>query len=201
VTEFDGKQRCDWVGSWENVDPLALAYHDEEWGVPSYDDAHLFEMLTLEGAQSGLNWMLILRKREGYRRAFAGFDAAKVARFGEGDVARLLQDASIVRNRMKIESTLANARAILAVREEFGTLSDYLWRFVDGAPVQNAWQQLTELPAATAQSRAMSREMKRRGFRFLGPTTCYSFMQAVGMVNDHTVGCFRYREIEALITA
>jgi len=194
----DNRLRCEWVGSWENVDPLALAYHDEEWGVPSRDDTHLFEMLTLEGAQSGLSWMTILRKRDGYRRAFAIFDAEKVARFMEDDVQRLLLDTSIVRNRAKIESTVANARAILAVQEEFGSLASYLWRFVDGAPIHNKWQRLTELPSETTESGAMSKELKRRGFRFLGPTTCYAFMQAVGMVNDHMEGCFRYAEIAAM---
>jgi len=190
----DPRPRCEWATG----DPLAVAYHDEEWGVPSTDDAHLFEMLTLEGAQSGLSWMTILRKREGYRRAFAGFDAAKVARYDERDVERLLQDASIVRNRAKIESTIANARAVLALHGEFGGLARYLWSFQGRTPLQNRWQRLGELPAETAESRAMSEDLKRRGFRFVGPTTCYAMMQAVGIVNDHVESCYRYPQIEAL---
>jgi DNA-3-methyladenine glycosylase I len=177
---------------------LSLVYHDEEWGVPSHDDRHLFEMLTLEGAQSGLSWMTILRKREGYRRAFVNFDAPAVARYTEADVERLMQDASIIRNRLKIESAIANARAIATLLEREDSLSSYLWRFVDGVPVQNAWHELRELPAQTAQSKAMSKELKRLGFRFLGPTTCYAFMQATGMVNDHVTSCYRYAECAAL---
>ena len=190
----DARVRCEWAGG----DPLAVAYHDDEWGTPSQDDAHLFEMLTLEGAQAGLSWMTILRKREGYRRAFAGFDAAAVARFEEKDVERLLQDPGIVRNRAKIESTIANARAVLALRDEFGGLARYLWRFVGGAPLQSRWQRLSELPAETAESRAMSSDAKGRGFRFVGPTTCYALMQAVGMVNDHVEACYRHAEVAAL---
>jgi DNA-3-methyladenine glycosylase I len=174
---------------------LSVAYHDEEWGVPSHDDVHLFEMLTLEGAQSGLSWMTILRKREGYRRAFANFDANTVAAFDERDVERLMQDASIVRNRLKIEATLANARAILALREEFGTLDAYVWSFVDGRPVQNARRNLSELPSQTELSKRMSKELAKRGFRFLGPTTVYAFMEATGMVNDHVTSCFRYDDL------
>jgi DNA-3-methyladenine glycosylase I len=184
----DGLFRCSWAGT----DPLSVAYHDEEWGVPSHDEAHLYEMLTLEGAQSGLSWMTILRKREGYRRAFADFDANAVAAFDERDVERLMQDASIVRNRLKIESTIANARAILALRDEFRTLDAYVWSFVDGSPVQNSWRELSELPAQTELSKRMSKELAKRGFRFLGPTTVYAFMQATGMVNDHVTSCFRY---------
>ena len=187
-------KRCRWAGS----DPLMIRYHDEEWGVPSFDDRHLFEMLTLEGAQAGLSWTTILRKRENYRKAFAGFDPARVARFDASRVERLLQDPGIVRHRGKIESTVANAKAVLAVQREFGSLSDYLWNFVDGQPIQNRWKTLSDLPAETAESRRMSRELKKRGFRFLGPTTCYAFMQAVGMVNDHEVGCFRHHAIEAM---
>jgi DNA-3-methyladenine glycosylase I len=170
-------------------DPLYVAYHDDEWGVPSHDDRHLFEMLTLEGAQAGLSWRTILLKRDGYRRAFGNFDAAKVAQFDRRKVERLMQDASIVRNRLKIESTIANARAILALDE---SLSDYLWGFVGGSPIQNRYRRLTDLPAETDESRAMSKDLKRRGFRFVGPTVCYAFMQAVGLVNDHVVACFRY---------
>ena len=180
-------QRCAWVPL---NDPAYVAYHDEEWGVPSRDDRHLFEMLVLEGAQAGLSWSTILRKREGYRRAFANFDVERVARFDERDVERLLGDSAIVRNRLKIESAIANARAALALDVP---LSEHLWSFVGGAPKVNAWRTLAELPAETAESRAMSKDLKRRGFRFVGPTVCYAFMQATGMVNDHTVDCFRYR--------
>jgi DNA-3-methyladenine glycosylase I len=184
--------RCEWA---PEGDPLSLAYHDEEWGVPSREDRHLFELLVLEGAQAGLSWATILRKREGYRRAFAGFDAEAVARFGPADVERLLGDAGIVRNRLKLESAIANARATLAVREQHGSLAGYLWRFVGGEPIQNGWRTLAEIPSETAESRAMSRELKRRGFRFVGPTVCYAFMQAAGLVNDHVVGCFRWPEV------
>ena len=173
-------------------DPLYVAYHDEEWGVPSRDDRHLFELLVLEGAQAGLSWSTILRKRDGYRGAFAGFDPERVARFGEDDVARLLSDAGIVRNRLKIESAIANARAVLALDE---TLHEYLWSFVGGTPKVNAWRTLADLPAETEESRAMSKDLKRRGFRFVGPTVCYAFMQAAGLVNDHVVDCFRYGKL------
>jgi DNA-3-methyladenine glycosylase I len=182
--------RCAWV---PEADPLYVAYHDEEWGVPSHDDRHLFEMLVLEGAQAGLSWSTILRKRENYRLAFAGFDVEKVARFGERDVERLLGDAGIVRNRLKIESAIANARATL----ELGGLDEFLWSFVGGRPLQGSWKTTREIPAETAESKAMSKELKRRGFRFVGPTICYAFMQACGLVNDHTVDCFRYREVAA----
>jgi DNA-3-methyladenine glycosylase I len=172
-------------------DPLYVAYHDEEWGVASHDERHLFEMLVLEGAQAGLSWSTILKKRDGYRRAFANFDVARVARFSGRDVERLMQDASIVRNRMKIEAAIANARATL----EAGSLDQLVWGFVGGEPIQNAWKTLAEVPAETAESKAMSKELKRRGFRFVGPTICYAFMQACGLVNDHTVDCFRYTEL------
>jgi DNA-3-methyladenine glycosylase I len=168
-----------------------LAYHDEEWGVPSRDDRHLFELLTLEGAQAGLSWSTILGKREGYRRAFAGFDAAVVARFAPDDVERLLADPCIVRNRLKVESAVENARRIL----ELGSFAAYLWDFVGGEPLVGRRHSLAELPADTAESRALSRDLKRRGFRFVGPTVCYSFMQATGLVNDHTVDCFRFAEL------
>jgi DNA-3-methyladenine glycosylase I len=180
--------RCAWV---PESDPLYVAYHDEEWGAPSHDERHLFEMLVLEGAQAGLSWSTILRKRENYRKAFAGFEVAKVARFGERDVERLMNDAGIVRNRLKIESAIANARATL----EVGDLDELLWSFVGGKPLENAWKSTSEIPAETAESKAMSKELKRRGFRFVGPTICYAFMQACGLVNDHTVDCFRYREV------
>ena len=168
-----------------------LAHHDEEWGVPSHDDVHLFEMLTLEGAQAGLSWSTILRKREGYRRAFAGFEPAAVARFGAKDVERLLADPGIVRNRLKVESTVNNATRVLEAQEEHGSLDAYLWSFVDGEPIVNHWRSLSELPAETELSRAISKDLKRRGFRFIGPTVIYAFMQSVGMVDDHTVDCFR----------
>ncbi len=169
------------------------AYHDEEWGVPSHDDRHLYELLTLEGAQAGLSWSTILRKREGYRRAFAGFDAAKVARFGAKDVERLLGDPGIVRNRLKVESTIANAGRVLEVQAELGSFDAYLWGFVGGEPIVNRRRSLAELPAETELSRALSKDLKHRGFRFVGPTVCHAFMQAVGMVNDHMVDCFRFR--------
>lgn len=178
--------RCAWVP--EN-DPLYVAYHDEEWGVPSRDERHLFEMLVLEGAQAGLSWSTILRKRDGYRKAFAGFDAGKVARFGPADVERLMADAGIVRNRLKIESAIANAKAVLDTADFAGLL----WGFVGGEPKVNAWKTISEIPAETEESKAMSKELKRRGFRFVGPTVCYAFMQACGLVNDHTTDCFRFR--------
>ena len=184
-------KRCAWV---PEGDPLYVAYHDEEWGVPSHDDRHLFEMLVLEGAQAGLSWSTILRKRENYRTAFAGFQVAKVARFGERDVERLLGDAGIVRNRLKVESAIANARAVL----ELESLEELLWSFVGEKPRQNAWKTIGEIPAETEESKAMSKELKRRGFRFVGPTVCYAFMQACGLVNDHTLDCFRYREVVGL---
>jgi DNA-3-methyladenine glycosylase I len=182
------KRRCTWV---PEADPLYVAYHDEEWGVPSHDDRHLFELLTLEGAQAGLSWSTILRKREGYRAAFAGFDAERVARFGRRDVERLLRDPRIVRNRLKVESAVNNARCVL----ELGSLDAYLWGFVDGAPIVGRWRSIREIPAETAESKAMGKDLKRRGFRFVGPTVCYAFMQATGLVNDHVMTCFRYREV------
>jgi DNA-3-methyladenine glycosylase I len=185
--------RCAWVAG--TTDARMLAYHDREWGVPSHDDVHLFEMLTLEGAQAGLSWKTILDKRDGYRAAFAGFDAEAVARFTDRRVERLLQDPGIVRNRLKVTSTVANARAILAVREEVGSLDRYLWDLVGGRPLRNRWRSIGEIPAETEGSRAMSKDLKRRGFRFVGPTVCYAFMQATGMVNDHEVRCFRYEEL------
>lgn len=168
-----------------------LVYHDEEWGVASHDDRHLFEMLTLEGAQAGLSWSTILRKREGYRRVFCGFDPARVASFGERDVERLLADPAIVRNRLKVESTVNNAARVLQIQGELGSLDAYLWGFVDGAPIVNGWRSLAELPAETELSALISKDLKGRGFRFVGPTVIYAFMQAVGLVGDHTVDCFR----------
>ncbi len=183
--------RCAWVGD----DPLYLAYHDEEWGVPVHDDRRLFEMLILEGAQAGLSWLTILRRREGYRRAFDGFDAERVARYGEKETAALLADPGIIRNRAKVAAAIANARAVLAVREELGSLDRLLWSFVGGAPRRNRRKIPTELPPETPESQAMSRELKRRGFAFVGPTICYAFMQACGLVNDHLTSCFRYRQV------
>ncbi len=186
----EGRPRCGWPKN-----ERMLAYHDAEWGVPLHDDRKLFEFLVLEGAQAGLNWDLILARREGYRRAFAGFDPEKVARFTAKRVERLLLDPGIIRNRLKVESAVGNARAFLAVVEEFGSFAAYQWRFVDGRPVQNAWRALAELPARTEVSDAFSRDLRRRGFRFVGSTIVYAHMQAVGMVNDHVVGCFRHAEL------
>jgi DNA-3-methyladenine glycosylase I len=180
---------------WKTNDPLLLRYHDEEWGVPVHDDRRLFEYLVLGGAQAGLSWSTVLRKREAYREAFAGFDPRKVARYDETDVARLLENPGIIRNRRKIEAAVANARAILAVVEEFGSLDRYLWGFVGGRPIQNAWRTLEEIPTETAGTAAMSEDLRRCGFRFVGPTIVYAFMQAVGMVNDHVTACFRHREL------
>jgi DNA-3-methyladenine glycosylase I len=188
-------RRCAWAPL---DDPLYLAYHDEEWGVPVHDDHRLFEMLTLEGAQAGLSWSTILHKREGYRRAFAGFDPAKVARFNATKVELLLQDPSIVRNRLKVESAVANAQASLDVQRELGSLDAYLWELVDGAPTENNWRKMSDIPSETPVSQAMSKDLKKRGFRFVGPTVCYAFMQAVGMVNDHVASCFRYAELGGL---
>ncbi len=180
--------RCAWVPA---AEPLYVAYHDEEWGSPSHDERHLFEMLVLEGAQAGLSWSTILLKRENYRRAFAGFRVEAVARFTARDVERLLADPGIVRNRLKVESAVANARATIAA----GGLDDLLWSFVGGAPIVNKWRKLADIPAETAESRATSKELKRRGFRFVGPTICYALMQACGLVNDHVMSCFRYAEV------
>jgi DNA-3-methyladenine glycosylase I len=180
--------RCGWA----NGGPLEIAYHDSEWGVPSHDDRHLFEMLILEGAQAGLSWSTILKKRENYRKAFARFDPAKVARFDGRKRAGLMRDAGIVRNRLKIEATVVNARLVLAVQNEHGSLAAYLWQFVGGEPIRNAWTSLREVPAETTESRVMSKELVKRGFRFVGPTICYAFMQATGMVNDHITTCFRH---------
>jgi DNA-3-methyladenine glycosylase I len=187
----DRRARCPWCGS----DPLYVAYHDEEWGVPVVDDRKLFEKLILEGAQAGLSWITVLRRRESYRRAFEGFDPVKLAAWGEDEVAARLADPGIIRNRLKVESAVSNARAWLEHFPGDGELAAFLWSFVDGAPVQNRPASLADLPAETPASRAMSRELKRRGFRFVGPTICYAFMQSMGMVNDHLVGCFRHAEL------
>lgn len=183
--------RCAWAGD----DPLYVAYHDEEWGAPVHDERRLFEFLILEGAQAGLSWITILRKRPAYRAAFAGFDPAAVAAFDESRVAALLQDPGIVRNRLKIRAAVANAQAFLRVQAEFGSFDAYLWRFVGGRPIVNHWATLAGVPAQTPESVALSKDLLRRGFRFVGPTICYAFMQAVGMVNDHTVNCFRHGEL------
>jgi DNA-3-methyladenine glycosylase I len=187
---LEPKQRCSWA-----VTPQMIAYHDEEWGVPQHDDRVLFEFLILEGAQAGLSWSTILAKREAYRRAFSGFDPARIAKFDSRKVKQLLGDAGIVRNKLKISSAIQNARAFLEVRKEYGSFTDYMWQFVDGAPRRNAWKSPAQVPARTAESDQMSRELVKRGFRFVGPTICYAFMQAVGMVNDHLVECYRYEEI------
>lgn len=185
--------RCAWAPL---DDPAYLRYHDEEWGVPVHDDVRLFEMLVLEGAQAGLSWSTILHKRDGYRRAFAGFDPVKVARFSPAKVERLLQDPSIVRNRLKVESAVRNAKAVLDVQRDDGSLDGYLWSFVGGVPKRNRWRGTGDIPAETEESRSMSKDLKRRGFRFVGPTVCYAFMQATGMVQAHVASCFRYEELK-----
>ncbi len=187
------KRRCGWAR-----DPLDIQHHDEEWGVPEHEDRRLFEFLILEGAQAGLSWLTILRKRDSYRRAFAGFDAGKVARFSASDVRRLLRNDGIVRNRAKIEAAIRNARACRAVQREHGSFAKYIWRFVGDAPIKNAWASLSEVPSETDISRALSRDLIQRGFRFVGPIICYAFMQSVGMVNDHVVDCFRWTEVRRL---
>ncbi len=186
--------RCDWCGT----DPLYVTYHDEEWGVPIYDDQLLFAKLILDGAQAGLSWITILRKREAYWQAFDNFDPALIARYDEAKVEELMGNAGIVRNRLKIMAAIKNARGYLEIMETEGSFSDYLWQFVDGRPIQNEWKTMADMPAQTALSTAMSKALKKRGFSFVGPTIVYAFMQAVGMVNDHTVTCFRYAECQAL---
>jgi DNA-3-methyladenine glycosylase I len=189
------QKRCAWCGD----DPLYITYHDEDWGVPVHDDRKLFEMLILEGAQAGLSWLTILKKRQNYRNAFDDFDVDKVARYSQIELDRLLADPGIIRNRLKIESAIKNARGVLAAIEEFGTLDSFLWRYVDGIPQQNAWTSITELPARTKASDMMSKDLKRRGFNFVGPTICYAFMQSVGMVNDHMVDCFRHEQVRQIV--
>jgi DNA-3-methyladenine glycosylase I len=185
-------QRCGWASL---DDPLYRAYHDEEWGVPLHDDRKIFELLVLEGAQAGLSWGTILRKRENFRRAFAGFDPSKVAGFDDAKVKALLSDPGIVRNKLKIRSAIENAKAFLEVRREFGSFDSYVWAFVGGTPKINRWRRLGDIPAMTRESEELSRDLFRRGFRFVGPTICYAHMQATGMVNDHLVSCFRYSEL------
>jgi len=186
------KQRCDWAGS----DPLYRAYHDTEWGVPLHDDQLLFEFLVLDGMQAGLSWLTILRKRENFRRAFDNFDAERIARYRQVRVEKLMRDAGIVRNRLKIEAAIGNARAYLALKKEGGSFSKFLWDFVGGKPIVNNWKTMNEVPTETAESREMSKELKEHGFRFVGPTICYAFMQAAGMVNDHLTCCFRHQEVQ-----
>jgi len=180
---------------WGNSDPLYTSYHDQEWGVPVHDDRKLFEMLTLEGAQAGLSWITILKKRENYRSAFSGFTPKLIARYDLGKRQALLANRGIVRNRLKIESTVKNAQAFIAVQNEFGSFDRYIWRFVEGVPKQNDWTQMVQVPANTTESDAMSKDLKGRGFRFVGTTICYAFMQSTGMVNDHLVSCFRHRAV------
>jgi DNA-3-methyladenine glycosylase I len=184
-------ERCAWCG----IDPLYVSYHDHEWGIPLHDDRRLFEMLILEGAQAGLNWLTILRKREGYRAAFDHFDPERIARYDATKIARLLANPGIVRNRLKIQAAIRNAQGYLTIREQHGGFDAFLWRYSDGQPRQNAWPTLAEVPARSPDADAMSRDLKRLGFTFVGPTICYAFMQAVGMVNDHTTNCFRYQEL------
>lgn len=183
--------RCSWAGS----NPLYVAYHDQEWGVPVHDDHLLFEFLILEGMQAGLSWAIILKKRDNFRRAFDGFDPQRVAQYGDEKVAALLADPGIVRNRLKIFAAIRNARSFLEIQSEYGSFDAYIWQFVGGKPKVNAWRNLTEIPASTPESDAMSKDLARRGFKFVGSTICYAFMQAVGLVNDHTVDCYRYNEI------
>ena len=187
-------KRCSWAGT----DPLYIAYHDEEWGVPIHDDRRLFEFLILEGAQAGLSWITILRKRENYRQAFANFDPQIVAEFSQTKAEALRQNPGIVRNRLKIAAAISNARAFLEVQAQFGSFDAYIWQFVDGPPQQNRWSSLAAVPAETAESRVMSQDLKQRGFKFVGPTICYAFMQAAGLVNDHVTTCFRYAEVASL---
>lgn len=187
-------QRCGWCGT----DELYVAYHDEEWGVPVFDDRTLFEFLILEGAQAGLSWSTILNKREGYRRLYDNFDVEKVAVYGDAKRSELLTDPAVVRNRAKVAASITNAQAFLETQAEFGSFSDYIWRFTDGAPIQNAWEMLTDIPAKTPLAETISKDLKQRGFKFVGPTIVYAHMQATGMVNDHLVSCFRHPEVAAL---
>jgi DNA-3-methyladenine glycosylase I len=188
---MNGIKRCAWTGD----DPLYVAYHDEEWGVPVYDDQALFAKLLLDGAQAGLSWITILRKRQNYYEAFDDFDPHKMAQYDDSKIAELLANPGIVRNRLKVNAFVRNAQSYLKIQAELGSFSDYLWRFVGGEPIKNAWKTMAELPATSLESERMSKDLKKRGFNFVGPTICYAFMQAVGMVNDHTVDCFRYREL------
>ena len=185
-------KRCEWA----NRSELEQSYHDNEWGVAVHDDRSLFEFLVLEGAQAGLSWSTILRKREGYRKAFENFDVQKISRYSEDDIARLLINSEIIRNKLKINATITNARAFLQVQEQFGSFDHYIWQFVHGRPIQNSWERMIDIPSSTSESEAMSKDLRKRGFKFVGATICYAFMQAVGMVNDHVVDCFRYEELK-----
>jgi DNA-3-methyladenine glycosylase I len=189
---MSNKKRCAWTGK----DILMIRYHDEEWGVPVHDDKILFEFLILEGVQAGLTWQTVLRKRENYRKAFHGFDPLEIARYNDQDIARLLSDPGIIRNRLKITATIRNAQKFLAIQQESGSFDAYIWQFVGGKPIRNGVRSMEEIPSTTKESDAMSKDLRKRGFKFIGPTICYAFMQAVGMVNDHQVDCFRYEEIE-----
>ncbi len=188
----DSLSRCRWAGS----DPLYMRYHDEEWGVPVHDDRILFEFLLLEGAQAGLSWITILKKRENYRHAFDGFDPQKIARYSDQKQAQLLENPGIVRNRLKVASAITNARAFLAVQEQYGSFDRFIWEFVEGAPIRNAWRDESKIPATTGESDAMAKALKKAGFKFVGSTICYAFMQATGMVNDHVTTCFRHHELD-----
>ncbi|MBU7047487.1 MAG: DNA-3-methyladenine glycosylase I [Theionarchaea archaeon] len=185
------KSRCAWVGE----DPLMIEYHDTEWGTPVYDDNRLFEFLILEGAQAGLSWSTILKRRESYREAFDNFDPQKVAHYNEEKTDELLSNKGIIRNKMKVKAAIKNAQSFLVVQEEYGSFDTYIWQFMGGAPKKNCWKTIQEIPSTTEESRILSKELKKRGFNFVGPVICYAFMQAVGMVNDHTVNCFRYNEV------
>ena len=185
------KNRC----AWGRMDELYIAYHDNEWGVPVYDDQKIFEFLVLESAQAGLSWITVLRKRENYRRAFAGFDPKRIAKFSQRDVEKLLGNAGIIRNRLKIEAAINNARCFLEIQKEFGSFAKYIWGFVGGKPLRNKWKKISDLPVTTKEAEALSKDLKKRGFKFLGPTVIYAHMQATGMVNDHIVDCFRYHEV------
>jgi DNA-3-methyladenine glycosylase I len=192
MVQMSNKKRCAWTGE----DILMIRYHDEEWGVPVHDDKILFEFLILEGVQAGLTWQTVLRKRENYRKAFHGFDPLEIARYDDQDIARLLSDPGIIRNRLKITATIRNAQKFLAIQQESGSFDAYIWQFVGGKPIRNGVRSMEEIPSTTKESDAMSKDLRKRGFKFIGPTICYAFMQAVGMVNDHQVDCFRYEEIE-----
>ena len=192
IEELSTNERCEWAAG----DQLLIDYHDKEWGVPLHDDRGLFEFLILEGAQAGLSWLTILRKRQNYRRAFEGFNPTVVANYDEVKIQELLQDTGIVRNERKVRATVANARAFLDVQNEFGSFNIYIWQFVGATPIRNTWKKISEIPGKSAESELMSRDLRHRGFSFVGPTICYAFMQAVGMVNDHTINCFRYWQLQ-----
>jgi DNA-3-methyladenine glycosylase I len=187
-------KRCEWA----NKNEIEQSYHDNEWGVAIHDDRSLFEFLVLEGAQAGLSWSTILRKREGYRKAFDNFDVRKISQYSKADISRLLADPDIIRNRLKINAAVTNAQAFLKVREQFGSFDNYIWQFVNGRPIQNSWKKMTEIPSSSPESESMSKDLRKRGFKFVGTTICYAFMQAVGMVNDHVVDCFRYEELKSV---